>query len=571
MEPPAVLMPLRRWMTSDPLTAGPSETLREVLQRMRRHRVDVLPVTLGGSVLGLVRCTDLLHRTMTEDASADLQAMARLPVADFLSDAVCVPADLTEVEALRRMRAAGVAVLCVVEGGRLIGTLSEGDLAGFLIERWTGGSARRASSRSGNQLDVLLRVARESSRSLELATILQEITRHAVAALPIDQSALLLLPAKDSPLLVVHSLYSIQEEGHPPLEELPLEGTLSGWVTLQRRSLRIDDLDREARFHDSPERFSGRMRSLVSAPLLFRDECLGVLNFWCHRPHAYLDSDLELVELIAGHISAAIQSARRVEREQRLVEELREVNRIQDEFLAVATHDLRNALQGVLAYIGILAVRAGDDPVLAELVGNLASASSGMKTLITDLHDLARLGMRAIRLHPTRLDLKKLALSVLDQHAEFAREEEVHLTWPEHEPSLFLEADPVRLRQVLSNLVSNAIKYNRPGGRVEVRWRQEDQEAVLEVWDNGVGIKPEHQEAIFDLFRRVASSSRKAEGSGLGLTITRQLVDLHGGRIELNSEVDRGSLFRVRLPLHRIPEQERAILEPLPLPPRPGA
>jgi signal transduction histidine kinase len=342
-------------------------------------------------------------------------------------------------------------------------------------------------------------------------------------------------------------------------------------VTLQRRSLRIDDLDREARFHDSPERFSGRMRSLVSAPLLFRDECLGVLNFWCHRPHAYLDSDLELIELIAGHISAAIQSARRVEREQRLVEELREVNRIQDEFLAVATHDLRNALQGVLAYIGILAVRAGDDPVLAELVANLASASSGMKTLITDLHDLARLGMRAIRLHPTRLDLKKLALSVLDQHAEFAREEEVHLARPEQEPSLFLEADPVRLRQVLSNLVSNAIKYNRPGGRVEVCWRQEDQEAVLEVRDNGVGIKPEHQEAIFDLFRRVASSSRKAEGSGLGLTITRQLVDLHGGRIELNSEVDRGSLFRVRLPLHRIPEQERAILEPLPLLPRPGA
>ncbi len=563
-------MPLRRWMTPDPITAGPSETLREVLQRMRRHRMDVLPVTLGGSVLGVVRSSDLLRGALAEDPPADLQAMARRPVADFLTDAVSVPPDLTEAEALRRMWTAGSPVLCVVEDGRLIGTVSEGDLAGLLVESWTGGSVRRAPSRSGNQLDVLLRVAREASRSLEMATILQEITRHAVAALPIDQSALLLLPAKDSPLLVVHSLYSNPEEGEPPLEELPLEGTLSGWVTLQRRSLKIDDLDRESRFQDSPERFAGRMRSLVCAPLLFRDECLGVLNFWCHRPHAYLDSDLELVELIAGHISAAIQSARRVEREQRLVEELREVNRIQDEFLAVATHDLRNALQGVLAYIGILAVRAGDDPTLAELVGNLASASSGMKTLITDLHDLARLGMRAIRLHPTRLDLKELVLSVLDQHAEFAREEQVHLVWPEHEPSLHLEADPVRLRQVLSNLVSNAIKYNRPGGRVEVCWRQEDQEAVLEVEDSGVGIRPEHQQAIFDLFRRVASSSRKAEGSGLGLTITRQLVDLHRGRIELHSAVDQGSLFRVRLPLHRIPEEERPILEPLPppLPPR---
>jgi len=313
------------------------------------------------------------------------------------------------------------------------------------------------------------------------------------------------------------------------------------------------------------------MRSLVCTPLLFQNECLGVLNFWCRRPHAYLDSDLELMELIAGHISAAIQSARRVAREQKLVEELREVNRIQDEFLAVATHDMRNALQGVLAYIGILSARARRDSTLVDLSENLFSAASSMKTLISDLHDLARLGMRAIRLHPSRVDLADLVRSVLDQQAEFAREEEVELTSLPPDPTLSLEADPVRLRQILYNLVSNAIKYNRPGGLVVVGWRQEDEEAIVEVRDTGLGVRPEHQEAIFDLFRRVTSSSHKVEGSGLGLTITRQLVDLHKGRIELESELGVGSTFRVRLPLHRIPDEERPLVEPLPPLAHPGA
>jgi len=564
-------MPLRQWMTADPITAGPSETVREALQRMRRHGVDELPVTLGGEVLGMIRGSDVLARALAPAASVNAGELGLRPVADFLSDAVAVPPETPGEEALGRMRASGASVLCVVEAGRLVGTVAAGDLLGFLLERMDRRAARRPSLRTGNQLDVLLRVAREATESLELATILQEITRHAMAALPIDQSALLLLPDRDAPFLVVHSLYSAMEEEQRLVDLLPVEGTLSGWVTLQRRSLKVDDLDREGRYRHPSERFGGRMRSLVCTPLLFQNECLGVLNFWCRRPHAYLDSDLELMELIAGHISAAIQSARRVAREQKLVEELREVNRIQDEFLAVATHDMRNALQGVLAYIGILSARARRDSTLVDLSENLFSAASSMKTLISDLHDLARLGMRAIRLHPSRVDLADLVRSVLDQQAEFAREEEVELTSLPPDPPLSLEADPVRLRQILYNLVSNAIKYNRPGGLVVVGWRQEDEEAIVEVRDTGLGVRPEHQEAIFDLFRRVTSSSHKVEGSGLGLTITRQLVDLHKGRIELESELGVGSTFRVRLPLHRIPDEERPLVEPLPPLAHPGA
>lgn len=556
-------MPLREWMTPDPITAGPSETVREALQRMRRHRVDVLPVTLGGSVVGVIRGNDILRKAVTSEGVAAAAVSGR-PVADFLFEVEPVSPEMAEEEALARMRQAGLASLPVVEGGRLVGMISEADLYGFLLDRVATGSARRPATRAGNQVDVLLRVARDATESLELSTILQEITRHAVAALPIDQSALLLLPAPDSRSLVVHSFFSPDDES-PEIERIPIEGTVSGWVALQRRSLKVDDLEREDRFRDTVETFGGRLRSMLSAPLLFRGECLGVLNFWCARPHAYLDSDVELLELIGGHISAAVQSARRVEREQRLVEDLRQANRIKDEFLAVATHDMRNALQGVLSYAKILARKTQSSPDLAELTSDLHESATYMRTLITDLHDLARLGMRAIRLHPARVDLRDLVGPVIDQYTEGARDEGVELRFPDPGPSVFVEADPIRLRQILANLVSNAIKYNRPGGWVEVRWRAEDQQAILEVQDTGVGIKPEHREVIFDLFRRIGSSS-KVEGSGLGLTITRELVELHGGRLELESEPGVGSTFRILLPMHRIPEEQPPVLEPLPMP-----
>lgn len=551
-------MSLRDWMTPDPLTASPSETVREALQRMRRHRLDVLPVTLGGSVLGLIRGDDILRSAVTREG-VSATAVSRRPVADFLVEVEPVSPDMPEQEALACMSRLGLRHLPVAEGGRLMGMVGEVDLYGFLLDQASSGSARRPATRVGPQHDLLLRVARAATESLDPSAILQEITRHAASALPIELSALLLLPSPDSRRLRVHSCFSPEERRD--LDDLPVEGTASGWVALHRRSLKVDDLEREERFRETPETFGGRMRSLLSAPLLFRGECLGVLDFWSARPHAWLDSDVEVAELLAGHLAAAVQSSRLVEREQRLVEDLREANSLKDEFLALATHDLRNALQGVLSYAKILSRKTAGSPGLSELTSDLHEAASYMRTLISDLHDLARLGMRALRLHPARVELRELIGPVLDQFVEAATEQGVELRAADPGRELFLEADPVRLRQILANLVSNAIKYNKPGGRVEVRWRAEEQTAILEVQDTGLGIKPEHQDVIFDLFRRIGSSS-KVEGSGLGLTITRELVELHGGQLLLESEPGVGSTFRIALPLHRIPDEEPVVLEP---------
>lgn len=226
-------------------------------------------------------------------------------------------------------------------------------------------------------------------------------------------------------------------------------------------------------------------------------------------------------------------------------EELEEHNRIKDEFLAVITHDLRNSLQSVILFSHSLK-RRSQDPLLLELGGHLRETGHYMKELLDDLHDLARLGMQALKMKAEEVDLVSLVERVLAEQTEPASESQIELKQLNSLGNVSLVGDAVRIRQILANLVSNAIKYNKPGGWVEVRTRLEGEEAVVEVADSGVGIDPEDQPHVFDLFRRVGGE--RADGSGLGLAITRQLVELHQGSLELESEVDRGSVFRVRLP-----------------------
>ena len=226
-------------------------------------------------------------------------------------------------------------------------------------------------------------------------------------------------------------------------------------------------------------------------------------------------------------------------------EELEAHQKIKDEFLAVITHDLRNSIQSVILFSFNLKRRC-EDPVLLELGEHLRDSGNYMKELLDDLHDLARLGMKALKMKAEEVDLVSLVERVLVEQNEPANESQIELKQANAESSLNLVGDAVRLRQILANLISNAIKYNRPGGWVEVRTRQEGDQAVLEVADSGVGIEPEHQAHVFDLFRRVGGGP--VDGSGLGLAITRQLVELHQGSLELESKPNEGSVFRVRLP-----------------------
>jgi len=226
--------------------------------------------------------------------------------------------------------------------------------------------------------------------------------------------------------------------------------------------------------------------------------------------------------------------------------QLEQSHQIRDEFLAIVTHDLKNAIQGVLMSAYMLNKGLTEDE-LDEAASQISQSARYMAGLTTDLHDLARLGLKAIKLEPREVDLKDMVRRVVLEQEPAARERGIELRVTQ-DPSLKLNADPLRLRQILTNLISNAVKYNRDGGWVEVRWVVENGRVTLEVQDSGNGIAPEERERVFELFSRLGDGSGKVEGSGLGLAITRQLVELHQGDLELWSKIGEGSTFRVKLP-----------------------
>jgi PAS domain S-box-containing protein len=237
---------------------------------------------------------------------------------------------------------------------------------------------------------------------------------------------------------------------------------------------------------------------------------------------------------------------------QQRVAELHEADRRKNEFLAMLGHELRNPLAPILSAVEILRLSEIEEPRLAWATEVVERQALTMKHLVDDLLDVSRITRGTIVLRRETLDLTQ----VVEQAAESVRglmTERQHELLVEAPPpsTAKIAGDPVRLEQILVNLLNNAAKYTDSGGRVELVARREGEEAVIVVRDTGMGIRPDLLPNVFDLFTQGQKTLDRAHGGlGLGLTLVRRLVELHGGSIAAHSEgAGKGSTFTVRLPL----------------------
>jgi len=232
----------------------------------------------------------------------------------------------------------------------------------------------------------------------------------------------------------------------------------------------------------------------------------------------------------------------------RLMEENR---RVRFQFISVLAHELKSPINAVDGYLDLIRNRMlGDDlAAYGDMIERSSLRIGGMRKLINDLLDLTRIesGQRVRNLE--LLDLTELARAALEGQENAARALELGVTL-EAEPGLTLQADRMELEMILNNLVSNAVKYNRPGGRVTVRLARRDGAAELEVADTGWGLAPDEADRLFADFVRIKNeNTRDIPGSGLGLSLVKKLCALYGGSVTVESEPKVGSTFRVRLPL----------------------
>jgi PAS domain S-box-containing protein len=237
--------------------------------------------------------------------------------------------------------------------------------------------------------------------------------------------------------------------------------------------------------------------------------------------------------------------------EQRLLEqELKSADRRKDEFLATLAHELRNPLAPIRNALEILNLAGDDADVITRARAIIDRQMTHMVRLVDDLLDVSRITRDRLELRPAEVELNAIVEQTLEIQAPLADEKglDVEISLPPH--PVRLQADPVRLAQILSNLLSNAIRYTPRGGRVSVTVEEQGDEVALRVEDTGVGIPPDQLDDIFEMFAQVKEGHSGSHGGlGIGLTLVKRLAELHSGSVQAHSEgLDRGSEFIVRLP-----------------------
>jgi signal transduction histidine kinase len=276
----------------------------------------------------------------------------------------------------------------------------------------------------------------------------------------------------------------------------------------------------------------------------------GVLTFGTRSATNIEEDEIAVLDLVAGSVAAAMERRALVAELRARADELKEADARKDQFLAMLGHELRNPLAPVLNAVKLMQQRDGGDRVIRRSVAAAHRQIRHMTRLLDDLLDVSRIRNGKIELRRSPIDLRVVIQDALHAVESVVEERGHALSVEAPEQPLLVDGDPVRLSQVLENLLHNAAKYTDRGGHLALEVRPDGDQILLQVRDDGIGLDPAMLPRIFDMFVQAEQGSDRARGGlGLGLTLVRNLVEMHGGRITARSDgPGRGSEFEVRLP-----------------------
>ena len=334
-----------------------------------------------------------------------------------------------------------------------------------------------------------------------------------------------------------------------------------GRVSANMEPMLVNDTDLEPLYVPNPYLLD--TRSEVAIPLRIGSRIVGVIDIQSTQVHAFTQDDLSVLQSLADQVAVAIDNARSYELSQQLIKDLREVDQLKSQFLANMSHELRTPLNSIIGFSRVI-LKGIDGPVSEMQQQDLTAIyNSGQHLLglINDILDLARIEAGKMELNFEEVHLADMTTSVMSTAKGLVKEKPIQLLQriPPNMPAV--RGDTMRVRQVLLNLISNASKFTDQGSiTVETSIQKGPagkMEALINVIDTGPGISIEDQKKLFQAFSQVdGSATRKSGGSGLGLSICANLVQLHGGRIGIHSVVGRGSTFWFTLPLYNQPQED---------------
>ncbi|MBI2492481.1 MAG: GAF domain-containing protein, partial [Candidatus Rokubacteria bacterium] len=327
-----------------------------------------------------------------------------------------------------------------------------------------------------------------------------------------------------------------------------------GRAAALRAPVQVADLQAEAEGVVSPVRvvmIRRGYRSLLAVPFVAEERIVGGLVVWRQEAGRFPDNVVNVLQTFATQSALAIQNARLFEELEEKSRQLEVANRHKSEFLANMSHELRTPLNAIIGFSEVLVERMFGElnEKQDEYLKDIFASGRHLLSLINDILDLSKIEAGRMELELARFDLP----AAIDNALTLVKGRAAN-----HGIALSLAADPRlgefvgderKIKQVLVNLLSNAVKFTPEGGRVEVRAAPANGGVQVAVTDTGVGVAPEDQEAIFEEFRQVGTDyAKKREGTGLGLALTKRFVELHGGKIWVESEPGQGSTFTFTLP-----------------------
>lgn len=339
----------------------------------------------------------------------------------------------------------------------------------------------------------------------------------------------------------------------PPMK-LAEDGGINSQAVFQRRSVIINDFMTflEGRPHMIVGDDGQNPNSSLAIPMMVMDRVIGTFEVQAYENDAFKPEHVIALEMVANLAAVAIENVRLIVVEAEARNQAESANLAKDEFLSVLSHELRTPLNAMLGWVRMLRSDVLDKESSAKALEVIERNTRLQGSLIEDLLDVSRIISGKMRIETEVVDLLTVVRTVSETVSPIAAANKVNYGFEsDGAVSFFLIADPLRLQQVISNLVQNAIKFTPAGGSVNVNVLREADKAVLSVADTGIGIEPEFLPFIFDRFRQAdASTKRNYTGLGLGLTIARTIVTMHGGTLDVASEGhDKGTVFTVRLPL----------------------
>ena len=346
-------------------------------------------------------------------------------------------------------------------------------------------------------------------------------------------------------------IYEWTAEGEASVGLGPRELPVSRLAARLGRTLFITDVRQDRRFSD-PKTASAVAKlgviAIAATPIRIGGRFAASLALvHTDRPREWTADDARLIDSVAQELRGAIAAAEAFEQQRAAVAELERLNRAKSDFVSIVSHEFRTPLTGIQGFSEMMASEDLTPEEMREYAGDINKDAHRLNRMITEMLDLDKMESGRMQLHRESLDLNAIVSDAVDR---------VRPNAPQHPVSLRLDplvgemnGDRDKLTQVMANLLSNAVKYSPNGGEIVVSTRVEGNAAHVVVRDHGMGIPEASLEAIFERYGRVESlATRHIQGTGLGLPIVRQIVQLHGGAVWAESSVGEGSVFHVRLP-----------------------